>query len=135
MLYNKLFFSITPMEERAMSLAGQLRVAREAIGITQADVSQATGIAAPNLSTIENGRVDIRLSTLERVLDALQMDVQLVPRNRRISLDEAIAQSERGRAQLVAAGIVPAAPQQRLAAEERRGVDVSVERSLLRSNA
>jgi len=118
-----------------MSLAGQLRVAREAIGLTQADVSRATGIAAPNLSTIENGRVDIRLSTLERVLDALQMDVQLVPRDRRISLDEAIAQSERGRAQLVAAGMVPSDPQQRLAAKERRGVDVSVERSLLRSNA
>ena len=135
MLYNKLSFSITPMEERAMSLAGQLRVAREAIGLTQADVSRATGIAAPNLSTIESGRVDIRLSTLERVLDALQMDVQLVPRNRRISLDEAIAQSERGGAQLVAAGMVPSDPQQRLAAKERRGVDVSVERSLLRSNA
>jgi transcriptional regulator with XRE-family HTH domain len=118
-----------------MNLARQLRVAREASGLTQADVSRATGIAAPNLSTIENGKVDIRLSTLERVLDALQMDIQLVPRNRRISLDEAIAQSERGRAQLVAAGIAPSDPQRRLAAKERRGIDVSVERALLHSNA
>lgn len=118
-----------------MSLATQLRVAREARGLTQADVSQATGIAAPNLSTIESGRVDIRLSTLERILDALQLDVQLVPRSRRISLDEAIAQSRRGRTQLVAAGIAPSDPQRRLAAKERRGVDVSVERALLSSNA
>jgi len=119
----------------AVNLASQLRVAREARGLTQADVSQATGIAAPNLSTIENGKVDIRLSTLERILDALQMDVQVVPRNRRISMDEAIAQSERGRAQLVAAGVAPSDPQRRLAAKERRGVDVSVERALLNSNA
>lgn len=118
-----------------MNLASQLRVAREASGLTQADVSQATGIAAPNLSTIENGKVDIRLSTLERVLDALQMDVQLVPRNRRISLDEAIAQAERGRARLVAAGMAPSDPRQRLAAKERRGVDVSVERALLNPDA
>jgi XRE family transcriptional regulator, fatty acid utilization regulator len=118
-----------------MNLASRLRVAREASGLTQAEVSQATGIAASNLSTIENGKVDIRLSTLERVLDALQVDIQLVPRNRRISLDEVVAQSEQGRAQLVAAGVAPSDPQQRLAAKERRGVDVSVERALLDSNA
>jgi len=118
-----------------MRLTSQLRVAREASGLTQADVSQATGIAAPNLSTIESGRLDIRLSTVERILDALQLDVQLVPRSRRVSLGEAVAESQRGRAQLVAAGIAPSDPQQRLAAKEMRGVDVSVERALLISNA
>ena len=118
-----------------MNLASQLRVAREACGLTQAYVSQAAGIAASNLSTIEGGNVDIRLSTLTRVLDALQLDVQLVPRTRRISLDEVIAQSERGRAQLAAAGLAPSDPQLRLAAKETRGVDVSVERALLNTNA
>lgn len=118
-----------------MNLARRLRVAREARGLTQGDVSRATGIAVPNLSTIESGDVDIRLSTLERILDALQLDVQMVPRSRRISLDEAIARAQQGRAQLVTAGIAPSDPRQRLDAKERRGIDVSVERALLDSNA
>ena len=118
-----------------MNLASRLRVAREARGLTQGDVSRATGIAVPNLSTIESGDVDIRLSTLERILDALQLEVQLVPRRRRISLDEVMARARQGRAQLVAAGMAPSDPRQRLEAKERRGVDVSVERGLLNSDA
>lgn len=118
-----------------MNLVSRLRVAREARGLTQRDVSRATGIAVPNLSTIESGEVDIRLSTLERILDALQLDVQLVPRGRRISLDQVIERAQQGRARLVAAGIAPSDPMQRLDAKERRGIDVSVERALLDSNA
>lgn len=114
-----------------MNLAGQLRIAREACGLTQAEVSQATRIAAPNLSTIESGKVDIRLSTLARILAALQLDVQLVPRTHRITLDEAIAQSQRGRSRLIATGLSPSDPQARLTAKPTRGLAVAIEQGSL----
>jgi transcriptional regulator with XRE-family HTH domain len=118
-----------------MNIASQLRVAREASGLTQAAVSRASGIAVPNLSTIERGKVDFRLSTLVRILDALELDIQLVPRTRQISLGAAIARSEQGRLRLAAAGIAPSDPQKRLDAKRTRGIDVSAEQSFLDANA
>ena len=118
-----------------MRLTEQLRVAREAAGITQASVSARSGIAVTNLSTIEAGKVDVRLSTLKRLLDALDLEVQLVPRDTPMTLESAVVQSERGRARLAAAGLSPSNPHERLNAKERQGIDVSVERELLRSRA
>jgi hypothetical protein len=79
--------------------------------------------------------VDIRLSTLERILDALQLDMRLVPRTRRVSVAEAITQSERGRNRLTTTGIGPSDPQARLAAKRESGIDTSVEQGLLDANA
>ena len=118
-----------------MKLAGQLRIAREAAGITQADVSARSGIAVSNLSTIENGKVDVRVSTLLRVLDALDLEVRFTARSSRLTLESAVAQSERGRMQLTAVGMGVSNPRARLDAKERQGVDVSVERDLIESRA
>ena len=114
-----------------MNLAGKLRVAREMSGLTQSAVSQVTGIAVPNLSRIESGKGDVRLSTLDRVLDALGLEVQLVPRTSRVSIDGVSEWSRLGRARLVAAGLAPSAPQERIEAKRDRGVDITVEQALL----
>ena len=118
-----------------MNPARQLRVAREASGLTQAEVSRATGIAVSNLSTIESGKVDIRLSTLERILDALDLEIRFVPKTRRISLEAALELAERGRTRLAASGVAPSDPRQRLAAKRARGADATVEQSLLQADA
>ena len=133
MLFDNLSYSIT--EDMRVKLASRLRLAREATGLTQSAVSQASGIAVPNLSKIESGKVDLRLSTLERLLDALGLDIQLVPRTTRVSIDGVVASSERGRARLVAAGLAASSPQERLDARQRRGIDITVEQTLLNAGA
>ncbi|WKZ81766.1 MAG: helix-turn-helix transcriptional regulator [Acidimicrobiia bacterium] len=118
-----------------MSLPARLRATREAIGLTQEAVSRISGIAAPNLSKIENGGSDIQISTLMRILDAMNLDIEFVPRDAPISLQDVIAQSERGRKRLNSKGIAPSDPQARLSAKRARGLDVSVEQSLLTRSA
>ncbi|NQV05987.1 helix-turn-helix transcriptional regulator [bacterium] len=118
-----------------MSLPARLRATREAIGLTQEAVSRSSGIAAPNLSKIESGRSDIRISTLMRILDAMNLDIEFVPCDVPISLQGVVAQSERGRERLSSTGIAQSDPQMRLDAKRARGVDVSVEQSLLTQSA
>lgn len=118
-----------------LSLPARLRATREALGLTQEAVSRASGIAAPNLSKIESGRSDIQISTLMRLLDAMNLDIEFVPRDAPMSLQGALAQSERGRERLNSTGIAQSDPQMRLDAKRARGVDVSVEQSLLTRSA
>lgn len=118
-----------------MSLAERLRAIREAMGLTQEAVSRTSGIAAPNLSKIENGRSDIQISTLMRILDAMNLDIEFVPRDAPISLQGVLAQSERGRERLNSTGIAQSDPQLRLNAKRARGDDVSVEQTLLTRSA
>jgi transcriptional regulator with XRE-family HTH domain len=118
-----------------MSLPARLRATREALGLTQEAVSRISGIAAPNLSKIENGGSDIQVSTLMRILDAMNLDIEFVPRNAPISLQSVLAQSERGRERLASTEIGQSDPRTRLDAKRTRGVDVSVEQSLLTQTA
>ena len=48
-----------------------LRQRREAAQLTLAQVSQRSGVTIAHLSRIENGLADPRLSTLQRVIDAM----------------------------------------------------------------
>ena len=118
-----------------MSLPARLRATREAMGLTQEAVSRTSGIAAPNLSKIESGRSDIRISTLMRILDAMNLEIEFVSRDSPLSLQGVLAQSERGRERLSSTGIAQSDPQMRLNAKRARGADVSVEQSLLARNA
>ncbi|MBU1494053.1 MAG: helix-turn-helix transcriptional regulator [Actinobacteria bacterium] len=118
-----------------MDIGSRLRVAREASGLTQSAVSRATGIAVPNLSRIESGKADLRMSTLGRMLDALGLEVRLVPRTSRVSMGEVMGWSQLGRSRLVAAGVGPSSPQDRLDTKRSRGVDITVEQALLDTNA
>lgn len=118
-----------------MGLPERLRAIREALGLTQEDVARASGIAAPNLSKIESGRSDIQISTLMRILGAMDLDVEFVPRGAPVSLQDVLAQSERGRQRLTSIGIPRSDPQSRLDAKRDRELDISVEQSLLIPNA
>lgn len=115
------------------TIPARLRATREAMGLTQRDVSEITGIAPSNLSNLESGDVDFQISTLTRILDAMGMDLAFVPRNAPMSLQEVLDQSSRGRERLESVGVTPSDPEERLDMKRARGVDVSVEQSILTS--
>lgn len=115
----------------SMNLPARLRVAREAAGITQAEIAARTGIAIPNISRIESGAVDVRISTLTRILEAMDLDIEFTSLTTPpLTLDDATRSARRGRARLAAAGRGQSDPLERLDAKQGRGVDVTVERDL-----
>jgi transcriptional regulator with XRE-family HTH domain len=62
------------------STAQTLKGARQAKGVSQRSLSEQTGITQANISKIENGGVDIKISTLIELARALDLEVTLVPR-------------------------------------------------------
>lgn len=110
-----------------VSIGPRLRALREAAGMTQDDVSAASGMAVPNISRMESGTVDFRLSSLTRILDAMDLDIAFVPRDAPTSIRTVARRAEEGRARLDAVGLTPSNPGERLATRRRAGSDVSVE--------
>ena len=108
----------------------RIRSLRTALDITLAQLSHRCGVTAPQLSLIENGRVDARLSTLVRILDALGADLSdvVVDRPHSMSVAAAIARRERGRARIEASGMGMSDPEARLDRKDRGGADTRVER-------
>lgn len=54
-----------PGEERAASIGKQLKIARVAAGLSQAQLAERSGVHANTISAIERGTTDGRVSTLE----------------------------------------------------------------------
>lgn len=63
-------------------IAGRLRAAREAMGLSQRDLSARSGVPQSHISKIENGTVDLRLSSLVEIARVLDLEFALVPRKR-----------------------------------------------------
>lgn len=57
-----------------------MRDARARKGLSQRALGERTGVPQAHISKIEQGRVDIRLSSLIEIARALELDVQLLPR-------------------------------------------------------
>lgn len=57
-----------------------LRNAREARGLSQRALSAKTGITQGHISNIENGAVDLRISSLVELARVLDLELELVPR-------------------------------------------------------
>ena len=60
--------------------ASHLKEARERSGISQRELSKLSGVPQGQISKIENGSVDLRLSSLIELARALELEVMLVPR-------------------------------------------------------
>jgi len=116
----------------ARSVGALLRTEREARGMTLAEVSEATGIAVPNLSRIERGAVEVRAGTLMRIADALDAELTLIPRRPVLTLAEVRRRARSGRRALDAAGLGPSNPAARLARRASAGDDVAVESTTLK---
>ncbi|MBI3771677.1 MAG: helix-turn-helix transcriptional regulator [Gammaproteobacteria bacterium] len=68
------------MEYSIQPLLAVLKVAREQKGLSQRAFSAEIGVPQGRLSRIENGAVDVRLSSLLDIARALDLDLMLVPR-------------------------------------------------------
>ncbi len=99
-------------------------------GITLSHLSALTGIAQPNLSRIEAGKVDARYSTLARIARALGVEL-VISEPPVITLADVKARMADGARRLAEHGIPPPDIEQRLEWKEARGVDTTVERRLL----
>ena len=108
----------------------QVRRERLAQGLTLEELSSRTGIAGPNLSRLERGGTDPRLSTVLRVLGALGLSLEVVPVER-VTLDDVERRMEEGTARLRSAGITDRGAKSRLDWKDGRGLDTGVERRLL----
>lgn len=62
------------------NIARTLRAARQARGLTQRELSTKSGVPQGHISKIENGAVDLRLSTLVELARVLDLELTLVPR-------------------------------------------------------
>jgi len=109
------------------SVGALLRRRREARGLTLADLSERTGVPQPNLSRLERGLADVRLSTVLRVAQALGAEVTLAPVGGRRRLDEVMREAGEARERILAAGRGESDPWARLARRARLGEDTRIE--------
>ena len=64
-----------------MSMAGRMvRYARRRAGLTQRQLSAKAGIPQESIARIERGRVDPRVGTLDRLLEACEYGLEAMPR-------------------------------------------------------
>lgn len=64
-----------------MSMAGRMvRYARRRAGLTQRELAAKAGIPQETIARIEKGRVDPRVGTLDRLLEAAQFGLEVMPR-------------------------------------------------------
>ena len=113
-----------------------LRQRREAAQLTLAQVSQRSDVTIAHLSRIENGFACPRLSTLQRVLDAMGgtlADLEAPPATT-VSADTVLERRTAGQLLVDRSGLGPSNPGIRLDRKDRTGVDVTVERSALGSS-
>ena len=84
------FRQIEPVIGRRPS-AGWIRAIRDALGMSGADLAKRMGVSQPRVAQLEKAEVlgDLKISTLERVADALDCDLvyALVPRSGSLEAD------------------------------------------------
>jgi HTH-type transcriptional regulator/antitoxin HipB len=79
------------MKSSVQEIAAQIRRAREKRGLTQRALSAKVGIPQSHISKIEQGQVDLQISTLIEIARTLELEVVLVSRSY-VSAVEAIQQ-------------------------------------------
>lgn len=68
------------MNDYFQDIASQIKTARKGKGLTQKQLGQRVGIPQSHISKIENGTVDLQLSSLIEISRALDLELTLVPR-------------------------------------------------------
>lgn len=76
------------------SLTGAIRQARLAKGWSQRDLSARAHLTQAQISRIENGDVDLQVSTLIELARSLELDLQLVPRAALTAVEAAVRSAE-----------------------------------------
>ena len=68
------------MNESIAHIALQIKEAREAKGLSQRALSKKVGIPQSHISRIENGAVNLQLSSLIELARVLELELMLVPK-------------------------------------------------------
>lgn len=68
------------MRYETQEIANRLREAREAKQLSQRELSRLAGVPQAQISRIETNNVDLRLSSLVAIANALDLEIALVPR-------------------------------------------------------
>lgn len=76
------------------TLAEAIRQARLAKGWSQRDLSARAHLTQAQISRIENGEVDMQVSTLIELARSLDLDLQLVPRAALVAVEAAVRSAE-----------------------------------------
>ncbi|MEA1902870.1 MAG: helix-turn-helix transcriptional regulator [Actinomycetota bacterium] len=111
----------------------RLRQFRQLLRMSLTDVNESTGISRAQISLIENGKADPRMSTVMRLLHCYGRglaDLEPSPPER-LHLEDAIRDAHRASARLTASALGPSDPRSRLDRKEQLGQDVRDERAAL----
>ena len=76
------------------ALTEAIRQARLAKGWSQRDLSARAHLTQAQISRIENGEVDLQVSTLIELARSLDLDLQLVPRSALVAVEAAVRSAE-----------------------------------------
>ena len=108
----------------------QLRVAKR---MSLTDVLRVTGVSRSQISKIENGRVDPRMSTVVTLLTCYGGDLSDLESRppARLEIEEVLEGAIEGARRLESAGLVGSDPARRLDRKERLRRDVEAERLAL----
>ncbi len=115
------------------SLTEAIRQSRLAKGWSQRDLSARAHLTQAQISRIENGEVDMQVSTLIELARSLDLDLQLVPRTALVAVEAAVRSAEERSSERSARNLLAAlrrlAEQAEKAAPEREDI-VSIASSL-----
>lgn len=72
------------------SLIAEICAYREIFSVSQRDLSKLSGVTQPLISNMENGNKTPKLQTLAKLLDALELDVEIkvIPREKNDNLEK-----------------------------------------------
>ena len=113
--------------------SARLRQLRQLRRMSLTDVSRRTGLSRSQISLIENGKADPRISTVVKLLTCYDSGLAELEPNppRALAIDDVIAQAERGARMLEQVGLGPSDPLARLDWKAHRDADVEAERLAL----
>ena len=80
-------FNETPNSFGQDSYSNWIRVVRDYLRMTQAELAERANIAQSHLANIETGKIDPQVSTLKKIFEALSCDLIISPKPRK-SLEE-----------------------------------------------
>lgn len=73
--HDPVFPGFREMAQRRRSLASELTAKRVLLGLSQTEVAARMGTSQSAVARLESGSADLRLSTLERYVEALDQDL------------------------------------------------------------
>ena len=74
-----------------------LKTARKNKGISQRDLAKLVDVPQSHISKIENGAVDLRLSSLVEIARALDLELTLIPKKNLSAVNSIVRHSQDGR--------------------------------------